>query len=104
MKLEKMSAALVGFLQVIGVAIYCSLVALFFWSMGNNVGQSPEFLGIALMLFLLVFSATFCGLLVFAYPAYLIINKQTKKALKILGFTLLYAILIFVIILLIILI
>ena len=99
MKLNKISPNLIGFLQALGVAIYCSLVALFFWSMGNNVEKSPEFLGMALILFLLVFSATVCGILVFGYPIYLVIQKDVKRAVKILAHTLFYSIIIFLIIL-----
>jgi len=103
MKLTKMSPVLVGLLQAIGVAIYCSLVAIFFRLMNSSrIENSPEIWGIALMLFLLVFSAAVCGILVFGYPIYLIAQRDVKKALNILAYTLLYAIIIFVLILLII--
>ncbi|MFA6307298.1 MAG: hypothetical protein WCS88_03765 [Patescibacteria group bacterium] len=100
MNLDKMSAGWIGFLQTLGVAIYCSLVALFFRLMGNNqVENAPEIWGIALMLFLLVFSAAVCGLLVFGYPIYLIIQHNIKRALQILAFNFLYAVIMFIIIL-----
>lgn len=95
-----MSPVLVGFLQSVGVAIYCALVSLFFWSMGNNLDEPPQILGMATMLFLLVFSVAVCGTLVFGYPSYLMIGQNIKRALHILAYTLLFSILILGIVLL----
>jgi len=104
MKLNKMSPAQVGLMQAIGVGIYCSLIAFFLWSMGNSVEHAvPEFLAGVIMLFLLVFSVAICGILVFGYPVYLLIQKDTRRALSILGYHLLYAIIILIIFLLIVL-
>jgi len=100
MNLNKLSPSLVGFLQAIAVGIYCSLVASFFWFTGNNFSQSPEILVATLMLFLLVFSATACATLVFVYPVYLMLQHDIRRALKILAYTLLYAIIVFIVILL----
>lgn len=102
MKLDKKSPAVIGFMQVISVAIYCALISSFFSFMeANSLEPEPKILGGLLMLFLLVFSAALCGTLVFGYPGYLIIQKETKRALKILGYTFLFAIIIFVLVLLI---
>ena len=100
MNLSKLSPTLVGFLQSLGVAIYCSLVALFFWSMGNNLDEPPQILGMAMMLFLLVFSASVCGTLVFGYPVYLMMGQNIKRALQILAYTMVFSVLIFGLILL----
>lgn len=100
MNLNQMSAARVGFLQAVGVAIYCSLVSLFFWSMGNNLDEPPQILGMAMMLLLLVFSAAVCGILVFGYPSYLMTQQNIKRALQILAYTMIFSVLIFGVILL----
>ena len=93
-----MSPALVGFLQAISVTSYCFLIATFVWAMGNNFEHNaPEFLVGSIMLSLLVFSAAVCGILVFAYPAYLFIQKEIKRALSILAYHLLYTIIILII-------
>lgn len=100
MKIDKMSVALVGFIQAIGVAIYCSLISLFLWTMGHNIENAPEIASGAVMLMLLVFSAAICGTLVFGYPVYLTFDKNIKKALQVLGYTFLYLLIIFILILL----
>jgi len=100
MKLDKKHPALVGFMQALGIVIYCLLISSFFNFIGQRVDSEPQFLGTILFLFLLVFSAALCGTLVFAYPSYLLIQKETKRALTILGYTFLYAVIIFILILL----
>lgn len=100
MKIDKMSVSLVGFLQAIGVAIYCSLISLFLWTLGRNIENAPEIASGAVMLMLLVFSAAVCGTLVFGYPGYLVFDKNIKRALQVLGFTFLYLLIIFILIVL----
>jgi hypothetical protein len=99
MRLDKLNTALVGFLQALGIAIYCFLVSQFFNFMQrfSDKPDPPHFLGGALMLLLLVFSVALCGILVFAYPVYLFINKKIKKALYILAYTLLFFFIIFIV-------
>lgn len=88
--LEKASASTLGFLQALGLILYCGLIALFFYTMTKSSTQ-PGFFGFFLMLMLLVFSAAVSGSLVFGYPAYLaLIRNKIKEALTILVFTLLY--------------
>lgn len=96
--MKKLSTPLIGFLQALGVAIYCGLVATFFWYMEKIDIPEPNFFGVALMLLLLVVSAAITGLLVFGYPVYLTMHGKVKQALPILGYTFLYAILFFIII------
>jgi len=81
----KTTPSLIGFLEALGVSIYCALIAGLFTLLEKFIA-GPGYLGVALMLILLVFSAAVCGFLIFGYPVYLILNKQTKKALFILGF------------------
>lgn len=85
--------ALAGLVQSVLVAFYCALVGAFIFYIADVLPR-PEFFGIFLMLVLLVFSAAVTGLLVFAYPAYLVLNKKIKEALQVLSFTLLFIFLI----------
>lgn len=97
-----MPSKLIGFLQSLGVAIYCSLIALFIWNLDRSFDQSPQVLNMVLMLFLLVFSVAICGTLVFGYPVYLLIGHNVKRALHILAYTMLFSLLMLLVILLII--
>lgn len=89
--LSKAHPAVIGLLQAVGVVVYCCLIGLLFWSMEIFYQAPPQIVVIPLMLVLLVFSAAVTGSLVFGYPAYLALNKQMKKALSVVGFTLLFA-------------
>lgn len=86
MKLENKSNSFIGFLQALAVALYCGLVGTFMWNLPKFESEDTALMPI-FMLMLLVFSAGLTGSFVFAYPAYLAMNKKVKKALPILGFT-----------------
>jgi hypothetical protein len=81
--------SLVGFLQALGVTIYCVLISGFFFLM-EEMSAKPGYFGIVLMLILLVFSAAVTGMLVFGYPVYLAMNSRIKEAVRVLVYTLLY--------------
>lgn len=85
----KLKPFFVGLLQAIGVIVYCVLIALLFNSLGKaSVQESIGFIGSAMMLVLLVFSAGATGTIVFGYPAYLFFKQQkVKEPLLILLFT-----------------
>lgn len=88
--MNKTKLSLIGFLQALGVVIYCSLIASLFWFFKIFSETPPEFWGTVLMLTLLVFSASVTGSLVFGYSAYLVLNQRIKEALTLLAYTLLY--------------
>lgn len=79
----------IGLLQAIGVITYCVLIALLFNSLSKASIQEPiGFIGSAMMLVLLVFSAGVTGSIVFGYPAYLFFKQgKVKEPLLILLFT-----------------
>ncbi len=94
MKLNKIKPCTIGFLQALGVGVYCLLISLLFRLM-ESMGIEPMGIsGTIMILLLLVFSAGITGTLVFGYFAFLMINKEIKRALNILGFTFLYCIII----------
>ena len=84
----KLSLPFIGFLQALGVFLYVSLVALFFWK-GNDVfGVAPDYLGPLLVLLLFVFSALVCALIVLGYPITLFCEKkENKKALRLVAYS-----------------
>lgn len=92
--------ALIGLFQALGIAVYCGLIAGFFQIAEKFFnGKQISMIAPLLMLTLLVFSASICGLIVFGYPIYLAMSKDVKRALKVLMYTLLFVlIIIFVII------
>ncbi len=90
MKINKLKPSLIGFLQALGVVIYCALVSGFF-QLGNRFfPNQSDFLISILILILLVLSAAITGTIVFGYSAYLILNQKIKEALFIFCYTLLY--------------
>ena len=80
----------IGFLQAVGLVVYCLLIAVFFQYAEKFIPRPTGFFVTAFMLFLFVFSAAVTGSLVFGYPAYLALNQHMKEALTVFGFTLLY--------------
>ncbi len=86
----KTNLFLIGFLQSLGVIIYCALVGGFFRLADKFFAAPPGFLGVVLMLVFLVFSVAVSGAIVFGYPAYLALNNRIKEALLLLVYTLLY--------------
>lgn len=96
--MKKLNPSTIGFLQALGVVIYCALVVGILNLFGKIFFAPPGFWGSLLILVLLVFSAAVSGSIVFGYPAYLALNKKIKEALSILAYTLLYSLIIIIII------
>jgi len=85
---EKTSLGLISFLQALGLALYCSLVALIFWKGNEWFGKMSDYWGPVLMLVLFTTSALISALLVLGYPLYLFWQKkQTQKAIRLVGYT-----------------
>jgi len=97
MKIKKLSANSAGLLQALLTAGYCALIACFIWNIDQSGTQPMMLLGIMVWLLTLVFSAAISGALVFGYPIYLLIHHDTKRALSVLGFTMLYSLLLLII-------
>ena len=86
-----MSKSLIGFLQALGIILYAALVSGIFEILETTIVKAPRFYGPVVILALLIFSAAVSGSIVFAYPAYLALNKKVKEGLSVLAYTLLYA-------------
>lgn len=88
--MNKPNLSLIGFLQALGLILYCSLIAGLFWMFDTYFNMPPRFVSTLIMLLLFVFSAAVTGTITFGYPAYLALNRQIKEALVVLSYTLLY--------------
>ena len=97
--MNKSKVLLIGFLQALGLIVYCSLIAGLFRFADNFITGAPGFLITAFMLLLFVFSAAVTGSIVFGYPVYLALNQQIKEALSVFAYTLLFCLAIIVVIL-----
>ncbi len=97
--MKKLPNHLIGLFHALGVVIYCLLLSGFFLLIENASVDPPGFLGFALMLVILVFSAAVTSSLVFGYPVYLAFHGKVKKALTVLTYTFLYFLIIIAIIL-----
>ena len=85
---NRLNIPLLGLVQALSVALYCSLVASFMFYVERTANQ-PGIVGIILLLILFVFSAAVTGSLVFGIAAYLALKNRIKEALSLLLYTLL---------------
>lgn len=76
-----------GFFQALGVALYCSLLGVFFWQ-GSKILPEPG-LPFGPMMFLLLFSTSvlICSLIVFYKPYKLFFEGKKKEAINAVVFT-----------------
>ncbi len=84
---EKTSLKQKGFLQALGVAVYCTLVGLLLGNGDLLFGQANLILGSILMLVLFSVSVLVCGLLVFFQPYRLFSDGKRKEAADLVIFT-----------------
>ena len=85
---EKTSLGFISFLQALGLAFYCGLIAILFWKGNQLFGNTPNFWGPALFLIVFTTSALVSALLVLGYPFFLFWQKkQTQKAIRLVGYT-----------------
>jgi hypothetical protein len=75
-----MSIKKTGFLQALGVTIYCSLVGLLFWQGNHLFPRVNQYFAPVMMLLLLSVSVLVCGLLVFYKPYKLFFENKKKEA------------------------
>lgn len=78
------SLAWIGFLQALGIILYCAFVALFLWNGPHIFGRMPVYTGLFLFLILFSTSVFICALIVGYIPFQLWQEKELQKALKIL--------------------
>lgn len=76
-----------GFLQALGVSIYCVLVGLFMWNAGQVMGPVKSFLGPAVIVTLFSVSTLISSLIVFYKPYQLFFAGKKKTAIKTVVYT-----------------
>lgn len=69
-----------GFMQALGVTVYCSLVGLLFWQGNRLFPKVNQYFAPVMMLLLLSVSVLVCGLLVFYKPYKLFFAGDKKEA------------------------
>lgn len=97
--LSEKKPAVLGLAQSASGLVYIALIATFFRFLEQTDVQPPEFLAALIMLSLLVLSATIMGLVYLGMPIYFAMKGNWAKALRTLGFTLLFSTLAIVILL-----
>lgn len=98
--MKKLSLPMIGFFQAIGLTVYCSLVSILFWQGNKLFGNVPNYFGPFLFLIIFTTSALISALITLGYPFLLFWEKkQTKEALKLVGYTAGWLVLIAVLIL-----
>ena len=90
---EKISPPFLGFLQASFLFVYVFFCSLFFANPPFGKSIANTFLGPLMFLLLFVISALICALISLGYPLYLAFNKQIRKAIVIILWTLIWLIL-----------
>lgn len=78
----KFSPALLGFIQALGVTVYCSFVGVIFWKGNEIFGKPDRYVGPVTFLLLFIASAMICALMVFYQPYELFFDGKKKEALE----------------------
>jgi len=100
MKIQKLSLPMVGFLQALGLTLYCSLVSILFWQGNKLFGNVPNYMGPFLALVIFTTSALISALITLGYPFLLFWEKkQTREALRLVCYTVCWLIVIALLIL-----
>lgn len=76
-----------GFIQALGVTLYCSLVGLLMWKGNTIFGNAPNYAGPVAVLLLFSVSALICALIVFYQPYRLFFEGKKKEAADLVLFT-----------------
>lgn len=92
--LTQKKPVLLGLLQSICGLAYITIIVTFLQNTEHWNIDVPEFVIAIVMLTLVVVSATIMGLFFLGMPIYLILKGGWPKALKIIGFTLLFSVMI----------
>lgn len=69
-----------GFLQALGVTLYCSFVGVLFWKGNEFFGRPDQYVGPVMFLVLFIASAMICALIVFYQPYLLFFGGKKKDA------------------------
>jgi hypothetical protein len=79
---EKYSSGILGFLQALGVTVYCLFVGVIFWKGNEIFGKNDRYIGPVTFLLLFISSAMICALLVLYKPYLLFFDGKKKEAIE----------------------
>lgn len=86
--MKKLSPPFIGFLQALGLSLYCGLVGVIFWKGNTWFGNLNNVVGPSIMLSIFVVSALICALIALSYPFIVFWDKKnTKQALQLVAYT-----------------
>ena len=89
--MKKPSLGFIAFGQALGLVLYCGLIGLLIWKGNRLFGPVTSFFGPLLFLSLFTASTLVCALIALGYPVYLFWEKkQGVRALKLVGYTVLW--------------
>jgi hypothetical protein len=71
-----------GFLQAVGVTLYCAFVGVIFWKGNTIFGQADRYVAPVAFLLLFIASAMICALIVFYRPYQLFFDGKKREALE----------------------
>lgn len=79
----------VGFLQALGIVIYIGFIAFLLNTISPifSRGNIDDIFGMVAFLTIFSVSALICGLITLVYPAYLFLNKNILKGIKVIAWT-----------------
>ena len=82
-----MNSKLQGFLQALGVFVYCGLIGLFMFNANHILGKTDNFSSPILFLLLFSTSVLVCALFVFYKPYKLFFDNKKKEAINVVVYT-----------------
>jgi len=72
-----------GFIQALGVTLYCSFVGVIFWKGNETFGKMDRDIGPVAFLLLFIASAMICALMVFYRPYLLFFDGRKREAIEV---------------------
>jgi hypothetical protein len=81
-RITKFSPPLFGFLQALGITLYCSFVGVIIFNGNEIFGKPDRYVGPVAFLLLFISSAMICALIAFYKPYLLFFEGKKKEALE----------------------
>jgi hypothetical protein len=91
---KRLPLGLIAFFQALGLTAYCALIVIVLFNGQIWFNKIPEYFAPLIMLITLSTSALICGLITLSLPFRMFfIEKQPKKAIKLVSFTVIFLVL-----------
>lgn len=96
--MEKTNYIKKSLLLALATTAYITLVSILMIYLNEYITGQPQMISIIMVLLLLVISAAVCGSLIFAWPVYKMIKGEMRQGFKILGITIGWLIVVFILV------